>query len=875
MVLRKWWWGLGVVALLSVLTAQVVRADGLSYFTNINDLYYAQKIINDCVYEARPAAISPDTIDKPWLWLNGKSLVIGRYTAPASGTADCGNEAVMSKAYSTFLSYNGYANSEAFITALGYQRITGNSGPPTNQVIDEYQLKSLNMGAIQDKTPPQTSTARYFALNTVFTSQCITSGAGQTIQRQTVVEEPAGSKTYITKAAPVTIRTSSYTTTTGSGVSPLTVTNYDYHQSSINCQQLSSLLDGLVGAVVDFNNSNPDNAITTPMTAGISGDTTGSSASTCTIEGLGWIICPVVNFLANLVDFSYGIVSSLLEFHGFTSTENGTLKEAWSLMRNFANICFVIGFLVIVFSQVTSIGISNYGIKKLLPKLIITAILVNLSYILCALAVDASNVLGSSIKAFFDGLKLAGDVKPESIGSTGGGWLGIGGAILAGGITVGVTLYVGLSALLPALIAAAASIVTALLVLTLRQALIILLIVIAPLAFVALLLPNTEGLFKKWRQLFTTLLLMYPIISFLFGASKLASLIITSSASGPAKIPIQIMGALVAVLPLAITPILMKISGGLLNRFGGIVNNTNRGPFDRMRKGAERIQKDQEGKRAIRALKGGLVVGAGRFKRASRRDAVSQGIQREQKRTQSEYIANQVKGNDAFANRTAGGSSSRYLQADPDALQRAQRDAQYTIEQVEAEEVKAASVELRGVEVKAIVNRALTGNDEDGHQLTSAQHMAAVDIAMAKGGFNDRKSLAEASSGFDSSIRQRISDGLYAKGDQGIYGVGIGDKILSGSINKDTLRQETHDNIADGNVDGSHLVHSQGATKYMVNVAMGLDDDSSTPYTGSSVGRDPAVQDILKRAITDAKTGEQTKIAASGDGYEKHYSRLP
>jgi hypothetical protein len=176
---------------------------------------------------------------------------------------------------------------------------------------------------------------------------------------------------------------------------------------------------------------------------------------------------------------------------------------------------------------------------------------------------------------------------------TGNGiWAKLASFAVVGALGIGAALYVTLSALLPALVIALFAILTVFLVLTLRQALIILLIVIAPLAFVAYLLPNTESLFKKWKDLFQTLLLMYPIIGLIFGASALASTVVMTSASAsganPAiKIPVQIMGALISIIPLAITPIVMRAAGGLLNRFGGIVNNPNKGPRDRLMKLAQ------------------------------------------------------------------------------------------------------------------------------------------------------------------------------------------------------------------------------------------------------------------------------------------------
>src|SRR5690606_27430901 len=142
---------------------------------------------------------------------------------------------------------------------------------------------------------------------------------------------------------------------------------------------------------------------------------------------------------------------------------------------------------------------------------------------------------------------------------------------------------IGLLVLIPALIAAALAIITVFLVLILRQALIILFIVIALLAFVVYLLPNTEDWFTKWRKLLMILLFMYPIIAVIFGAFVFASSIVMNSASGDYKAVIQIMGACIAILSLAIIPVVMKTAGGVLNRFAGMVNNSNKGSANRLK----------------------------------------------------------------------------------------------------------------------------------------------------------------------------------------------------------------------------------------------------------------------------------------------------
>jgi len=347
------------------------------------------------------------------------------------------------------------------------------------------------------------------------------------------------------------------------------------------------------------------------------GDNGDGTVTTCAIDNIGWLVCPVLNFMAGIVDRAYGQVADWLKVTPLTTTtrsENGgvnTMYSAWSVMRNIANLAFVIGFMFIIYSQITSIGLSNYGIKKLLPKIIVAAILVNVSYWICSIAVDLSNILGSSLYKLFDAELFSQGISTSEfagdISSTGNGWTAIVAALLASA-----AIWAALPALIVALPAALFAIVTVFLVLALRQVLIILLIVISPLAFVALLLPNTEDYFKKWRSLFQTLLLLYPIIAAIFGASALASTIVMNSATdinGDGKIAVQLMAALITVLPLAITPLVLKFSGGLLARFGGMINNPNKGPFDAMRKRTDALAGRMRNRRTASSIQRGQRFG--------------------------------------------------------------------------------------------------------------------------------------------------------------------------------------------------------------------------------------------------------------------------
>jgi hypothetical protein len=247
-------------------------------------------------------------------------------------------------------------------------------------------------------------------------------------------------------------------------------------------------------------------------------------------------------------------------------------------MRNFANVAFVIVFLIIIFSQLTNVGVTNYGIKKLLPRLIIAAILVNLSYFVCQIAVDLSNILGYSLRDLLAGL-VPVEHTAQGFGSTANGF----GAITAA-VVGGTVLYASLAALIPVLVAAVVALVMILFILVARQALIILLIVISPLAFVAFLLPNTEKLFEKWQKAFMSMLLLFPIIAVVFGMSTLASIILGNTYNDPTSGDWfgQIIASAILVLPLFIVPGLLKKSLDSIDGIGTKLSSLS----DKLSKGA-------------------------------------------------------------------------------------------------------------------------------------------------------------------------------------------------------------------------------------------------------------------------------------------------
>lgn len=385
-----------------------------------------------------------------------------------------------------------------------------------------------------------------------------------------------------------------------------------YQEKSMKCGELAGMLDktsspAVMNYAIYLQQGGTDSnqpAIECPPGSTDPKCAAGVGATACKIEGIGWIICPFTVAMAGLTDSLYDWIVNFLRVQPLninTGASDNTTYIAWASMRTFANLIFVIVFLVIIFSQLTGAGVSNYGVKKMLPRLVIAAILVNVSFWIAAIAVDVFNIVGSGVYALVRNLPLGNISITDNIWETVLGWLLAGGA--AGSLAIGSGAVLAASsggALLTAgmwmaivfVLGAVLSLIVAFLIMAARQALIIILIVISPLAFVAYILPNTERYFTLWRKALTTLLVFYPLFALLFSGSYIAGMIIIGSAGqadNEAAVGMTvILGMAVMVVPLAITPLIIRFSSGILGTVAGMINNKNRGLIDRARKVKDR-----------------------------------------------------------------------------------------------------------------------------------------------------------------------------------------------------------------------------------------------------------------------------------------------
>ena len=286
---------------------------------------------------------------------------------------------------------------------------------------------------------------------------------------------------------------------------------------------------------------------------------------------LGWILCPIISGLQEILNELYeNTVEPMLQINvSVFNTDNG-VYQAWQIFQNIANIIFVIVFLFAIFSQITGFGIDNYGIKRLLPKLIVAAILVNLSFIICQALVDVSNIVGSGVKDLLMSIRI----NDQAVGGPASAlnnfisgasiFVGVGGAVAAVVLAPGLLL-----GFLLGLVSVLISVLFMFVLLGIRQAGVIILVVVSPVAILMYMLPNTKGIFDKWKNIFKALLVLYPICGLMIGGCALASKVIISSYD---DFWMALLGALLSVVPFFLVPKMTQGALSAMGKIGGMIS---------------------------------------------------------------------------------------------------------------------------------------------------------------------------------------------------------------------------------------------------------------------------------------------------------------
>ncbi|MEK7647323.1 MAG: hypothetical protein AAB378_03090 [Patescibacteria group bacterium] len=218
-------------------------------------------------------------------------------------------------------------------------------------------------------------------------------------------------------------------------------------------------------------------------------------------SGILWLAGQIFNFSLNLSLNSGALGKDIVSI-------------GWAISRDVANLFFI--FVLLYISIATILRLSGYGAKELLVRLVIVALLVNFSLVFAGAVIDASNILALS---FYDSITMQ---EGSTVIQTGNGIIGtkdVSAVFMAGfapqklflsaefqkalddnGGSVAIIVNTIVKFILAAIIAlmAAFILLAAAGLFIIRTVILWLIMILAPIAFISMILPATRGIASRW-----------------------------------------------------------------------------------------------------------------------------------------------------------------------------------------------------------------------------------------------------------------------------------------------------------------------------------------------------------------------------------------
>lgn len=234
------------------------------------------------------------------------------------------------------------------------------------------------------------------------------------------------------------------------------------------------------------------------------------------IETLQQIIAKIFELLARLMGFILFLeVKALIavaQYSNFVAPGPTAVRVGWVVARDLANMFFILVLLVIAFATILSY--EEYGLRKLLPRLLITAIVINFSKTITGILIDFGQVV---MLTFVNGFKEAAGGNflnafqinkllqlADKSGDTGGLVLGMVLAFIMASVAAAVVLIM-------------------LVTLTFRIVMLWVLIILSPIAFLAGTIPQGQTYYKMWWAELKRYVIYGPIVAFFIWLALLSA----------------------------------------------------------------------------------------------------------------------------------------------------------------------------------------------------------------------------------------------------------------------------------------------------------------------------------------------------------------
>lgn len=257
----------------------------------------------------------------------------------------------------------------------------------------------------------------------------------------------------------------------------------------------------------------------------------GTTVCNVLTQPVGCLLGPILLALGTIIRGFLGWFLSLsVWLAGFTIDFNSKIMDqqtnrlvfmGWGIIRDIVNLGFVL--VIVVISLATILRFQTYSAKKLLPRLIAAAILVNFSLTIAGVFIDFSNTLtnfflnkisgdnfwkaAGAIGAAFEAQRFSFEGSTAGLGDDVGAWLG----------TFSTQLLVGVSNLIFIALFMLLGIFTMLMLaimFLLRYLWLSFLLLLSPIIWLFWVIPALSGQFSKWWKRFFEWIFFAPAAAF-------------------------------------------------------------------------------------------------------------------------------------------------------------------------------------------------------------------------------------------------------------------------------------------------------------------------------------------------------------------------
>lgn len=591
-----------------------------------------------------------------------------------------------------------------------------------------------------------------------------------------------------------------------------------------------------------------------------------------------FFICAIIEGMSSTINKLDSQVRKALDINQEYYESEG-VRGAWANMRNIAYILLIPVMLVMVIG--TALGFSfvdAYTVKRAIPRMFAAIIFIALSYDICVLLIEITTTVGKGIggliAAPFGGtseLVLTKIFAPTT--AQGGAVLGVG---VIGGIALVGLGAVSLGILASYLFIGAISLIIIFAVLTLREMIVLFLVILSPIAIIAWIFPGNDKPWKLWWSSFSKLLYLFPmIVGLLVMGRAFASILGTVGGDGLEGIFLT-FGKLVAYIgPFFFIPALFKFAGGVFGNLAGMANDRSKGVFDRQRKyrGEKRKQTYQDAKmgnrfkqtpglrnlnsavqRGVLQKEAGFSVGAtrrGRVDSAVTRNSLSGMEELMEKNPDYMPWKNDDSTNYAASMWAQNGEKDReslkvrLRNSDPDRFSD-ERELDKTAEQIIAtRKTSEDSAFMRATAIQAIAGGSVKELKSDEGMDNAAGKAAKFINGATKGDSNARATVI---------AKYRSAATNAGRMDQGMAGMGPSIAAVNAFDNSNANLETINDQLMESVIDSTpagHALHGkpesgQNIYRYRAKKIQRLANNIGgiDPVTGKSVSRDDVTQEL-------------------------------